>query len=51
MSDPLDEPFLAMALAAFVAEARAVQGWPDSERVRRRAYREYEAELRRKLES
>ena len=46
--DPLDEPFLAIALAAFIAEARAVQGWPDPERVRQRAYASYEAELRRK---
>lgn len=50
--DPiLDDPFHAIAFAAFIAEARAVQGWPDPERTRQRAYRLYEEELARKSET
>ena len=37
--------FHCCAVAAFVAEARAVQGWPESEPVRRRAYTLYEHHL------
>ncbi len=45
-ADPMwDEVFHGLAFSAFVAEARAVQGWPDSERVRRAAYRLYEDEM------
>lgn len=45
MTDPLDDPFLGLALEAFLAEARAVRGWPDPEATRRRAYRLYEDAL------
>ncbi len=48
MTDPLDEPFLALAFAAFIAEARECGGWPDQEKTRQRAYGMYEAELRAK---
>ena len=37
--------FHCCALAAFVAEARAVRGWPAAEPVRRRAYALYEHHL------
>jgi hypothetical protein len=37
--------FHCCALAAFVAEARATGGWPNSDATRRRAYALYEAEL------
>lgn len=47
-ADPLDEPFLAMALAGFIAEARATDGWPDPEKTRQRAYLMYEEERARK---
>lgn len=40
--DPLDDLFLGCALAAFLEQARAVQGWPDCEATRQRAYRLYE---------
>jgi hypothetical protein len=44
----MDDLFLGCAIAAYVEEARAVQGWPDSERVKQRAYKLYEAALQRK---
>lgn len=44
--DPiLDDLFHWAAWEAFIAEARAVQGWPDPEKTRQRAYRLYEEEL------
>ncbi|MFO0851857.1 MAG: hypothetical protein U0871_25320 [Gemmataceae bacterium] len=45
VADPLDDPFLGIALEAFLAEARAVRGWPDPEATRRRACRLYEDSL------
>lgn len=39
--------FHSVALAAFVEVARATGGWPDSEEVRRLAYRWFEEELRK----
>lgn len=44
----IDDPFHSCAFLAFVEEARAVQGWPDSERVRQNAYRRYEALIRKR---
>lgn len=44
--DPLDCPFHAAALQAFLEVARASGTWPESEAVRRRAYQLYEQELR-----
>ncbi len=47
-TDPIwDDLFLGCALAAYVAEARASGGVPDSEATRRRAYRLYEEQLAR----
>ena len=47
-TDPIwDDLFLGCALAAYVAEARAAGGEPDSEATRRRAYRLYEEQLAR----
>jgi len=37
-----DDPFHMIAFDAFITEARAAQSWPDSEKVRQRAYREFE---------
>jgi hypothetical protein len=45
-ADPMwDDLFHACAFAAFVAEARAVGTWPDSETTKRRANRLYEEQL------
>lgn len=45
-SDPIwDDLFLGCALAAYVAEARAAGGEPDSEVTLRRAYRLYEEQI------
>jgi hypothetical protein len=44
----LDDLFLACALAAFLEEAHAQQGWLDSEATRRRAYQFYEEALAEK---
>jgi hypothetical protein len=47
-SDPdeiLDGLFHACAFSAFLEQAHAQQGWPDSEATRRRAYASYEQEL------
>ena len=41
----LEDLFHGCALAAFLEEAHARQGWPDSEATRRRAYRLYEDAL------
>lgn len=47
-ADPIfDDPFHAAAFSAFVTEARAVQGWPDREKARQRAYRIFEDEKRK----
>ena len=43
----LDDLFHWAAWEAFIAEARAVQGWPDPEKTRRRCYALYEAEKRK----
>lgn len=52
MSDNLDEIlddlFHACAFAAFLDQARAQQGWPDSNATRRRAYKLYEQALAEK---
>ena len=45
LDEILDEPFFGCAFDAFIAEARAAQGWPDPEKTRQRAYRLYEEEL------
>jgi hypothetical protein len=42
----LDDPFHAIAFTAFVEQAKAVQGWPESERVKQAAYRLYEQHLK-----
>ena len=45
-TDPiLDDLFHACAWEAFIAEASAVQGWPDPEMTRQLAYRIYEEAL------
>lgn len=46
LDEILDEPFFAMAFSAFITEARAVQGWPNVEKTRQRAYDLYEEEKR-----
>lgn len=43
-----DDPFHSCAFLAFVEEAEAVQGWPDSEKVRQNAYKRYEELVRQK---
>lgn len=43
--DILTDPFHSAALIAFVEEARATGGWPESEATRRRATEIYEREL------
>jgi hypothetical protein len=43
--DPLDSLFHACALAAYLDQAQAEQGWPSSEATRVRAYRYYEDAL------
>ena len=43
--DILDDLFHGCALSALLEEARACQGWPASEAVKRRAYRLYEEAL------
>jgi hypothetical protein len=48
-----DEPmwsdlFIGCSFLAMTELAREVQGWPDSEAVKQRAYAMYEAELKRK---
>lgn len=45
MTDILDDLFHACAFHAFIIESRAVQDWPDREKVRQRAYELFEAEL------
>lgn len=45
LTDPLDDLFHAVALAAFVQQARQEGGWPDPEKTRQRAYRLYEEAL------
>lgn len=50
MTDVLDEPFFAVALAAFLDQAREEQGWPDPTKTRQRAYALFEAEKRRQDE-
>ena len=46
--DILDGLFHGCALAAYLDQAAAEQGWPDSEATRRRAYRHYEDALAEK---
>jgi hypothetical protein len=41
----LDDLFHACAFSAFLEQAHAQHGWPDSEATRRRAYDSYEQEL------
>ena len=43
-----EDPFHVCAFLAFIEEARAVQAWPDSERVRQNAYKRYEELVRQK---
>lgn len=40
--DIFDDPFHVIALLAFVEVAQSVKGWPDSEEVRKLAYKRYE---------
>lgn len=40
----LDDLFHGCAVAAFVEEARAAQGWPEQEKTRQQAYATYEEE-------
>lgn len=42
-----NDPFHSCAFLAFVEEAEAVQGWPDSERVKQNAYKRYEALIKK----
>lgn len=42
------DPFHVCAFLAFIEEARAVQAWPDSEKVRQNAYKRYEELVRQK---
>jgi hypothetical protein len=46
--DILDDLFHGCAVQAYIDEARAAQGWPDSEATRQRAYRYYEEALAEK---
>jgi hypothetical protein len=46
--DILDDLFMGCALAAFLEQAEAQQGWPDPEATRQRAYRLYEDALAEK---
>jgi hypothetical protein len=46
--DILDDLFHGCALAAYLDQAAAEQGWPDSEATRQRAYRYYEDALAEK---
>jgi hypothetical protein len=48
LDEILDGPFHACAFAAFVEQAHAQQGWPDSEATRQRAYQLYEQALAEK---
>jgi hypothetical protein len=48
LDDLFDDLFHAAAIAAYLDEASEHQGPPDRERTRRRAFRYYEEELRRK---
>ncbi len=43
LDEILDDVFHGVAFAAFVEQARLAQTWPDSEAVKRHAYRLYEA--------
>jgi hypothetical protein len=43
--DIFDDLFLGCALAAFLEQAHAEQGWPDPEATRRRTFRLYEDAL------
>ena len=43
--DILDDLFHGCALAAFLEQAHAQQGWPDAEATRQLAYRMYEEAL------
>jgi len=43
--DILDDLFHGVALAAYLDQAEAEQGWPSSEATRRRAYRYFEEAL------
>lgn len=43
-----EDPFHVCAFLAFIEEARAVQAWPDSERVRQNAYKRHEELARQK---
>ena len=43
LDDPVwDDPWHGVVWSAFVSEARAAHGWPDSKAVKRRAYAAYE---------
>ena len=46
--DLLDDLFMGCALAAFLEQAQAEQGWPDPEATRRLAYQMYEDALAEK---
>jgi hypothetical protein len=46
--DILDDLFHGCAFAAFVTQATAERGWPDSDATRRRAFDYYQDELARK---
>ena len=48
MTNELGDLFHACALVAYLEEAQACQGWPESELTKRRAYALYEAELAEK---
>ena len=43
-----DNLFLGCAFAAYIEQAQAQQGWPDSEATKRRAYCHYEQALAEK---
>ena len=47
----LDDAFHAIAMHAFIEQAREQQAWPDSELTRRRAYAMYEADKDKRKES
>jgi hypothetical protein len=44
----MDDIFHSCALRAYVDEAIIAQGWPDSDKVKARAYRYYENIIRKK---
>ena len=43
----LDEPFSPCAFEALIIESKKINGWPDSEKVKRTAYKIFEDEKKK----